>query len=280
MIKRQWLVLLLMCLGATVGIKASHNGILECSINQFSLLLFTLEKNVVRIERYGLNELMSEINRFSRHESNEHCIAMLNLGEHRQRVVDIEWSAMNMEDLLVTTIRSKNPIVYALDWSSLVAYEDAQVQEFMRANARINDVFNIDFSNGGHVDRAVRWFTSLAVEWGVGDENLTISLIIERKIERVCGAVVPNCFLDDNGDMGVIWKKDELIDAGVLTLLPQDDGMATRAQDHVGDLCTDELGVDLDDVEENQSFISSCYYSVGATLSAIGDYLYSWVSCS
>lgn len=193
---------------------ASTIGNIECAIGKFSLLVFSLEKNALHIERYHLDELAFDANRFSRKDCNAHCLYTLHLGERGQRATCIDWHANDMENFLVSTYRGKVNINYALHWAALAIKEDGELQEFMKAPVTIKEVFS------ENRDRQVRWFTSLAITWGLEEHALNINLILERKIQSAACAIVPNCMIDNLDDICIDMKKIDLLNAGLLTPQP------------------------------------------------------------
>lgn len=272
--------------GSHISDCVSTIGNIECTIGQFSLLLFSLEKNILHIERYALDELALDVNRLSRKDCNAHCLYTLHLGEKGQRVACIDWYAADMKKLKVSTFRGKININYLLDWAGLLIKEDGQLQEFMKAPVKIREIFNVDLLDTKS-DRKVRWFSSLAIKWGLEEHALDINLIVERKVQSVSCAIVPNCLIDDINDLCVDMKKLDLLNAGLLTLAPQDIvGTKTTGNffsDCVGD---DEQSSDACDNPDcctgcscQESWYCSLYHSIAAKLAALKNAVCSCCGC-
>jgi hypothetical protein len=260
---------------------ASTIGNIECTIGQFSLILFSLEKNVLHIERYSLDELAQDVTRLSKKDCNAHCLYTLHLGEKGQRVGCIDWYALDMEKLTISTYRGKANINYLLDWASLVIKEDGELQEFMKAPVKIREIFNIDLLSDMK-DRKIRWFTSLAIKWGLEGHTLDINLILERKIQSVSCAVIPNCLIDDIDDLCTDMKKLDLINAGLLTLAPQDIvGTKTTGSFFSDCVEDDEQSSCACDSECScqQSWYSSLYNTIAAQLAALKNAVCSCSGC-
>jgi len=227
MLKKILLLVLVGCVNAAVpqfndackgSLEGSLDGCLDNNFDRFSLILFTLEKNVVRVERYSLDELAHDVNRLSRNYCNTHCRYILRLGEQGQQVTDIGWNFSDIHNVMIETSRNKKSIYYALDWVSLLAQTNAKAENFMRADVSIREVFNVDMKTAREtMTRGMTWLSSLAIVWGISSHQLVINLIIEGKVQAVCAAVVPNYFLDDTLEPCVDLKKHELVQAGVLT---------------------------------------------------------------
>lgn len=228
MIKKQFFItVLFFCMSVATSIchdvctgslEGSLEGCLENGFDRFSLILFTLEKNVVRVERYSLDELAHDVNRLSKKESNSHCRYILHLGERGQQVTNIGWNFSNMKNLMIETMHGKKQIYYALDWAALLAKENEKAQGFMRADVTIREVFNVALKQPRDAQKkGITWLSSLAITWGICSHQLAINLIIEGKVHAACAAIVPNYFLDDTGDACVDLKKSDLIDADLLT---------------------------------------------------------------
>lgn len=272
--------------GSHISDCASTIGNIECTIGQFSLILFSLEKNILHVERYALDELAQDITRLSRKDCNAHCLYTLHLGEKGQRVGCIDWNELNMEKLNISTFRGKVNIKYLLDWAALVIKEDAHLQEFMKAPVKIREIFNVDLL-GELKDRKVRWFTSLAIKWGIEGHALDINLILERKIQSVSCAIIPNCLIDDMNDLCVDMKKIDLINGGFLTLAPQDIVGTKTAGIFFSD-CVSEDEQSSDACENpscctqctcNQSWYSAVYHNIAAQLAALKNAVCSCCGC-
>lgn len=269
MVKKLWILMLVVCTNIAVSqdnvcrgsLEGSLEGLLESSFDRFSLILFTLEKNVVRIERYSVDELAHDINRLSRSYCNTHCRYILRLGEQGQQVAHIGWNFSDVHNVMIETHRNKKQIYYALDWVSLLAQPNAQAENFMRTDVKIREVFNVNVKTAREtMTRGVTWLSSLAVTWGIASHQLVINLIIEGKVQDACAVIVPNYFLDDTLEGCVDLKKHELINTGVLTKLA-----------HRNVKISDET-----EVERDQSFCSSVCSAFVVKLSALKAYLYSY----
>ena len=271
--------------GSHISDCASTIGNIECTIGQFSLVLFSLEKNTLHIERYALDELAQDVTRLSKKDCNAHCLYTLHLGEKGQRVACIDWYTSDMERLAVSTFRGKTNINYLLDWAALVIKEDGELQEFMKAPVKIREIFNVDLLAEAK-DRKVRWFTSLAIKWGLEGHSLDINLILERKIQSVSCVIVPNCLIDDLDDLCVDMKKIDLINAGILTLAPQDI-VGTKTANFFSDCVEDDE--QSSDACNNPSCCTECtckeswygslYCSIAAKLEALKNVLCSCCGC-
>ncbi|MDR3550367.1 MAG: hypothetical protein P4L31_03070 [Candidatus Babeliales bacterium] len=259
------------CLSGTL--EGSLSDSLNGNFDQFSLLLFTLEKNVVRIERYCLDELACDVNRVSRQASNSHCLYKLTLSEQGSSVTNIGWNIFGIDALVVETQRNKIKSYLGLSWAKLIAQGNEQPQDFMRAQVTIREIFNV---NTAQADRAnqkvIGWFSSLAIAWGLPSQDLIINLILGRRIQAAAAVVVPNSFIDMALDSCIALNKSDLITMGALVQLknmPSELPFGARVNDGSQD--------DLHDIiEQDLSITSSVYEQILAKITSAKEFLYSY----
>lgn len=264
--------------GSFLGNCSYTVGNIECAISQFSLVLFSLEKNVLYIERYSLDELARDVTRLSKKDCTAHCLYTLHVGEKGQRAACIDWYNLDMAKLNVSTYRGKANINYLLNWAALVIKEGGELQEFMKANVKIREMFNVGLLSESK-ERKIRWFTSLAIKWGLEGHSLDINLILERKIQSVSCAIIPSCLIEDFDDLCINMKKPDLINAGLLTLAPKD-AAAPKTTGNFFSTYTEDDEQNYDDCgnqsclsggTSQQSLIGSLYSSIAAKLAALKD---------
>jgi hypothetical protein len=254
----------LSCHASYIGDCASTIGDIECSIGEFSLLLFSLEKNTLHIERYKLDELAHDINIVSSKDSASHCLYKLNLGERGQRISCIDWAPNNSAQLVVTSQRAKVVINYLLNWAMLVIKEDEIIQDYMKAPITIKKV-DTDLLK----KPATKWASALAITWGIEGHSLDINLVIDRKIESASCAIVPNNILEELGVTCLDMKKSDLINAGIMAIAPQDIILTKTVQA----LCLEEQ--DKENDQEQPSWFNTLYNSVAAKIAILKEYVFS-----
>jgi len=192
--------------------EGSLPGSLDDNFEQFSLILFTLDRNTVRVEKYTLDEFAPEMNRVSKQSSRTHCFYKLRLGEQGEKVNNIAWNFSDIDNLIVETSRSSKKIYYALNWRTLVAQAGFTAQDYMRAEANIQEVYNVTSEGSNAVD----WFSSLEVKWGLPTFELRINLRLERRVQAAAAVIVPNYVLEaDLYDCNEL-KRAELFTLGIL----------------------------------------------------------------
>ena len=181
------------------------------NFEHFSLILFELDRNKVRIERYVLDELGQDVNRFTRASSNDRCLYCLPLAEQGQKVVNIGFNMDSVHNVIVETQRGGHKTYYALNWGLLIGRQGFQAQGYMRVQASIEEVFNVVDENA-HIS----WFTSLRIKWGAPGADLTIKLLLEQRLNAVAAVVVPNCLLEERLGICHELKKADLLQLGIL----------------------------------------------------------------
>lgn len=260
------------CLSGTL--EGSLSDSLGGNFDQFSLILFTLEKNVVRIERYCLDELACDVNRVSRQKSNSHCLYKLTLSKRGQSVTNISWNIFDVENLIVETQRNKKKSYFGLRWGALIARNNEHIQDFMRAEVTIRDIFNINTTEADRsATRAISWFSSLAIAWGLPSQGIVINLILGRKIQAVAAAVVPNSFLDATLGDCVELNRSHLISMGVLVQLRN---MPLRST--VNERASGDNQDDLHDIIVHEPSMISCMYAqILAKIAMARDYVYGYL---
>lgn len=229
--------------------KGSLPDCLEDSINNYSLVLFTLNKNMVRIEQYDLDDLKQEVNYISNDKSNSHCVYRLALGERGLKVSSVLLNANELKKMMVLTQRGRKDIWYILHWAKLMAKHQYDVQEFMRAYSELLDV---SISTGAKP----HWISKIQITWGYDVNKIALYIELERKVEAVAAVIVPTCILQTPASMFQLLTREQLLEMGILTVA--DAHTRTVSQERPGcGSCSLESSSCAADLPEEESYVES-----------------------
>ena len=195
--------------------------------------MFTLNKNIARIEQYNLDELAQEVNYISHDKSNSHCVYRLALGERGLKVTSLLFNVTELKKMMILTQRGRKDIWYILHWAKLMMNHQHDVQEFMRAQAELLDV-----SISG--DHKPHWVSKMQVTWGYDVNKVGLYIELERKVESVAAVVVPTCLLQVPTAMFQLLTRQQLLDAGILTIADLHMGQAEIKRPGCGSCCVQD----------------------------------------
>lgn len=296
---KRFLSLLLLCSGFGAMLNSSHTSFFEADVTFFSVHILMLEKNVLRIERYGLHELNEGDNYLTRKTSNAHCTHVLNLGERGMHVSSVALSASQPSALQVSAYRGKNEVEYAFDWAQLLMTDASQARSAMHATVALKEMDQV-FAESQEVKRG-RWQASATISWGSSDKH-EMNLVFERGIESAVAVVVPNVLCKDAENEIKIMKKNELLLAGLLKrvsgqpaeaeiqAVSTDDAQDAQEEQEVvvragKDICSPYINSHVDnqtpcsDGGPCHSWWADCYCSLLAKLAALKEAVCSCCGC-
>lgn len=289
-----YLSLLLLCAGFGSVLNSSHVSLFEADVTFFSVHILMLEKNVLRVERYGLHELNEGDNYLTRKTSNAHCSHVLNLGERGMHVSSVALDAAQPSALQVSAYRGKNSVDYMFDWAQLLMSDATQVQPAMHAVVKLKEIDQV-FAESQEVKRG-RWQSSATITWGTSEKH-EMNLVFERGIESAVAVVVPNILCKDVENEIKIMKKNELLEAGLLKrvggqsveaeveAVSQDEVQETVVRANKEVCCSPYVNSHVDNqtpCSEScgcQSWLSAVYCAAVAKIAALKETVYSYCGC-
>src|ERR1700722_5536205 len=109
----------------------------EVDLNALDVVVMLLEKNVMRVERYNMQELQEGDNVMPRKVSNTHCSHLLHLGERGLHVQSISSHPTLVDQLKVITLRGKKEIEFSFNWAKLLLADPMQAHEAMFALVKV-----------------------------------------------------------------------------------------------------------------------------------------------
>lgn len=231
------------------------------ALNSFFLVLFLLDRNVLRIERYDLNTLNDELNIISRKKSNENCDFALKLGERGQSVVDIKFNPADVTELFVLSKRGKKEIPYLLDWAALIVRDDVLVDEAVRAQAQI--IPNKSLSPLTHFKNKAQ--TKIEIEWA--QKRLLIQL--QEPFQQVAAVVVPQDLFKNTVARSRIVLAKELFESGIMQKSLARGGAIDDENDDEGAVDQEEQSP----AHGNKSAVGSFVQSMAARLVAFKEFV-------
>ncbi len=196
------------------GLRAETQEEIMPLLQHVDLVLFLLEKNTVRMERYGLHELQSSVNVISKELSAEHSVFKIGMTEEKSKARDILWDLSQESRIKIIAGAKRTPKTYYLVFKKIVnpaiCLEDCTMMCFDCAVNKTK-IEPQDDSNAKPV-----WNSTLDIVVPVGEEKVAMQLIFNGKIEAACGLFVQNELFQ--GQIPVVGKlkREEALAQGVL----------------------------------------------------------------
>jgi hypothetical protein len=192
---------------------ATYISYFSTDYEHFSLVFFTVDKNILHVERYPLNELLqNETNFISKKMSSNKCSHVIYLSERGLKIGDMVRHAQS-ETFLINAYRGKNKVSYHLSWAKLLLNDAQAAQDFMHAQLDLQQA--PDFENG----KGMNWHSYITVSWGPHKES-NFSFAFEREIETAHALIIPTV-LCKNLDAPQTLTRQDAMAAGIITLAPQ-----------------------------------------------------------
>lgn len=196
------------------------------------LVVFMLDRNVVRVERYDLQELQEGVNHISRKVSNEHCSYVIHMGERGQHVSALNLNPSNVREMRVSTYRGKKAIDYSFDWSKLVLLDPQQAQNVVRTESEVTsivheaaqavDVQQENATSDANIFRKAKRSvkkskvtSTVVVSWNQQSKTVK-TLEFERPIESIIAFVMPMSLFKEEETRMHEMKKADLVGNGFM----------------------------------------------------------------
>lgn len=198
------------------GIGAEDRDVMEQLLRRVDLVLFILEQNTVRMERYGLHELQSGVTFISKDLSREHCVFKIGLTEKNSCAPTVTWDQDRVDRIKIVAGKKRT---YHLLLKKLVS-ANVQLENF----EMICFDCVVDSSKTLKKDMpetSADWKSTVNIMVPAGDEGISMQLVVERRVDAACGLFVQNDVFHDVALCGKI-KREEALDLGVLVEVAAD----------------------------------------------------------
>jgi len=210
---------------------AESNEDVQSLLEQVDFVLFVLERNTIRMERYGLHELNDEINYLSKDLSKSHCQFKLSLTGKDFRAYSISWDEEDFSRLKILSGKRREPNIYYLLLSKIfppaVQLDDLPLICF-ECVVRHVDERDSETQQIKRIRRGPSRTKSLVdVVVPFGDDCLTTQLILDGSVRSVCGFFVQHDAFGSEIPLSGKIKKEEAFAEGLLVVADPDEKAAT-----------------------------------------------------
>ena len=207
MIRKLFLVVV-MSFGCFWGARSEVSDEVEPLLKQIDFVLFILERNTLRMERYGLNELVDDTNYLSKDVSEEHCQFKISLSAPNFRAHSVFWDPDSFCRLKIVSGRKKNPEVYYLPLTKVVP-----------EGVDLDDIALICFDCTVHAQKKSENSgrkTSVEVVVSACDGDLSTQLVLDGNVRAACGFFVQHDLFGDNLPLTGKIKREDALAKGIL----------------------------------------------------------------
>lgn len=211
MVKKLLLAVLLG--GFFSGIGAEESDVMEELLQRVDLVLFLLEQNTVRMERYSLNELQSDINFVSKDLSRKHCVFTMSMTEKDSKPRTIAWDQEQLDRIKILSGNKKAPKTSYLLLEKLIP-SDVPLKDFAMVCFDCNVNFSKAPKNEAPTTKA-DWRSTIDIMMPAGQQELTIQLVVDGRVKAASGLFVQSDLFDKALLCGEV-KRQEALDLGVL----------------------------------------------------------------
>jgi hypothetical protein len=197
-----------------VGVRAETQNDAVPLLQQVDLVLFLLERNAVRMERYRLDELQSNVNVISKELSSDHSIFKVSMAEEKSKARLMSWDCSSDGRIKIIAGAKKAPKTYYLMMNKIVNPEVCLEGCTMICFDCVVNRTKVDAQ--GMPDAKPEWNSTIDVVVPAGDDKVAIQLVFDGKIDAACGMFVQNGLFA--GAMPVVGKlkREEALAQGVL----------------------------------------------------------------
>lgn len=212
MIKRLCFVIFLS--GFFSMIKGDQEREFQALLERIDLVIFILEENSLRMERYGLHELDSEVNLLSKDISDKHSIFSIKTATPGSKAQLIFWDKEDDHRLKIIAGKKSAQRIYYLLLDKLINrdtdFPDLAMIRFDCAVEHSRLLKNKKQKNN------VGWKSLVSVSITTGDDELSTKLILDGKVDAACGLFVQRDLFSDKILYTGLIKGKEAINKGIL----------------------------------------------------------------
>jgi len=207
-------------------------------LEQVDFVLFILEGNTIRMERYGLHELNDDVNYLSKKLSKEHCQFNLSLTGEDFRAHSIVWDDESDVRLKITSGKRREQSMYYLLLSKLFSpYVDMENLPFICFDCVVNHVEGNDTKDASVLFSSKSQSKSLVdVIVPFGDGHLSTQLILDGVVRSVCGFFVQHDVFEQDLLLSGKVKKEQAFADGILVIASSEEKSGELDPEEVQDL--------------------------------------------
>lgn len=188
----------------------------ESCDQEMAVVLCVAERNMIRMERYTMQDFAQETICLPKKERDMHCFLELNMTGGGFAINDICWIKEAPGLIAIRSARSMDSVSYCINMLRLFDENDTRLQH---AVALCIDTTTESIQKSGTEDNQEKveneWLMRTTMEMPCGDGMKTCTLMFNRKIKSVCCMVVPACAFETVRCSGKI-KREEACEMGLL----------------------------------------------------------------
>jgi len=181
---------------------------------QVDLVLFVLQRNTLRMERYSLDQLNNEVNVLSKDISDQHCIFKIRLTSAHSRARFIAWDFERSARLKIIAGKKTVPIMYYLLLEKIipetVSPEDVSLLLFDCSVEHAKEL------KAGRRRTVIDWKSNVTVAVPAPDGELLMQLVLDGKVDAACGFFVEHDLFDQGVPIHGKLKIDDALHQGIL----------------------------------------------------------------
>lgn len=229
MVKKLVLVLLLSTFFC--GVRAETQEDVTPLLQQVDLVVFILERNAVRMERYGLHELQSNNLSISKDISAQHSVFKISMTEEKSKARDMFWDMSSDGCVKIISGAKRTPKNYYLLLKKImspdVCMENCTKICFDCAVARAQVV------QEDSATAKPEWISTIEIIVPAGEDKVALQLTWNGKIDAACGLFVQHELFEGQTPVLGKLKREEALAQGILVTENEKQRGAQAEQDAV-----------------------------------------------
>ncbi|MFC1845610.1 hypothetical protein ACFLX2_00610 [Candidatus Dependentiae bacterium] len=246
------LLLAALCGGFFLSARADSNEGVKALLEQVDLVLFVLERNSLRMERYGLHELDSEVNILTKDISKDHCLFRIGMTAPGSRAQLISWDQEDAYRLKIIAGRKRTPQVYYLLLDKLIGVDGLEDPAMIRFDCSVE---HSRILKKGQPKVRASWKSLVGISVSAGDEELSTKLVLDGRVDAACGLFVQRELFSDKVVISGRMKGQEAIEKGLL--IPDADGSEEPVETPSDSQAGSSVAQDEKPVAQGQSHVVS-----------------------
>ncbi|MCK5633201.1 hypothetical protein KAH94_05595 [bacterium] len=195
--------------------KGQESEVTNELLEHVDVILFVLQRNSLRMERYNLADLDQEINTISKQMSKEHTIFKMSLTSPHSKARLIAWDVNHEACLKIIAGKKRVPIFYHLLLDSILPISDVEDQELALLLFDCSVDCKVESQEEESQSKTVRTsFINVIVP--VQDSELSMQLVFDGRVDAACGFFVQHDIFECDSPLNGIIKIDEALEKGIL----------------------------------------------------------------
>lgn len=212
-------ILLILILGSSlfctnVRCEQEQKNEVQLLLQQIDLVFFVLQRNTLRMERYGLHELESEINNVPKEISAKHCKFKINLASPGFCAHSLSWDEDDLSRLKIVSGKRRAPEICYLLLSKIFSPEvDLDDVSLIFFDCQID---HPEILKGSGSIRKADKRSILSIVIPFGKEELCSKFVFDGTVKAACGFFVQHDLFEHGLSLYGKMKRDDAFEKGFL----------------------------------------------------------------